>query len=156
MLASDAPDELKSYDLVWLIHLIGDVHQPLHCVTRVIHDDPKGDKGGNDCKLVGKPDNIHSVWDGIVGDARELQPAVDFGKSLPDAPKSKARKTDEKIWIGESYKLARQKIYVKPIGKDNGPFEMTDKYKQTARKIGEERVELAGARLANLLNEELK
>lgn len=125
VLASDAPDELKSYDLVWLIHLIGDVHQPLHCVTRVIHDDPHGDKGGNDCKLVGKPDNIHSVWDGIVGDARELQPAVEFGKSLPDAP-------------------------------NNGPFGMTEKYKQQARKIGEERVELAGTRLASLLNTELR
>lgn len=87
VLASDSSDELKSYDLVWLVHLVGDVHQPLHCVTRVIHDDPQGDKEGNDCKLNGKPDNIHSIWDGIIGDARELQPAVDYGKSLPDAPK---------------------------------------------------------------------
>src|SRR6202042_1762839 len=33
VLASAEPDELKSYDLVWLLHLVGDVHQPLHCVT---------------------------------------------------------------------------------------------------------------------------
>jgi S1/P1 Nuclease len=156
VLASDAPDELKSYDLVWLVHLVGDVHQPLHCVTRVIHDDPNGDKGGNDCKLIGKPDNIHSVWDGIVGDDRALQPAIDFAKSLPDAPKSLAKKSDEKIWIAESYKLARSKVYVKPLGKTNGPFEMTEKYKEQARRIGEQRIELAGARLANLLNTELK
>lgn len=155
-LASDSPDDLKSYDLVWLVHLVGDVHQPLHCVTRVIHDDPTGDKGGNDCKLNGKPDNIHSIWDGIVGDARDLQPAVDFAKSLPDAPKSQAREKDEKVWIAESYKLARKNVYTKPIGKTNGPFDLTDKYKQQARKIGEQRIELAGARLANLLNEELK
>ena len=31
---SAAPDELKSYDLVWLLHLVGDVHQPLHTITR--------------------------------------------------------------------------------------------------------------------------
>ena len=156
VLASDSPDDLKSYDLVWLIHLVGDVHQPLHCVTRVIHDDPYGDKGGNDCKVNGKPDNIHSIWDGIVGDARELQPAIDFAKSLPDAPKSQAKKSDEKIWIAESVKLARKSVYTKPIGKTNGPFELTEKYKQQARKIGEQRIELAGARLADLLNTELK
>jgi S1/P1 Nuclease len=156
VLASDSTDDLKSYDLVWLIHLVGDVHQPLHCVTRVIHDDPNGDKGGNDCKLTGKPDNLHSEWDGIVGDDRTLQPAVDFGKNLPDAPKGQAKKKDEKVWIAESFKLARKKVYAKPIGKTNGPFELTDEYKQQARKIGEERVELAGARLANLLNTELK
>lgn len=156
VLSSDSPDDLKSYDLVWLIHLVGDVHQPLHCATRVTHDYPKGDKGGNDCKLKGKPNNIHSVWDGIVGDALELQPAVNFGKSLPDAPKSQAKKKDEKVWIAESYKLVRKNVYTQPIGKNNGPFDLTDKYKQRARKIGEQRVELAGARLANLLNTELK
>ena len=31
---SGASDELKSYDLVWLLHLVGDVHQPLHATTR--------------------------------------------------------------------------------------------------------------------------
>jgi hypothetical protein len=30
VLSSNKPDELKSYDLVWLLHLVGDVHQPLH------------------------------------------------------------------------------------------------------------------------------
>ncbi len=155
-LASDSSDQLKSYDLVWLVHLIGDVHQPLHCVTRVIHDDPKGDKGGNDCKLVGKPDNLHSLWDGAVGDDKALQPAITFAQNLPDAKKSQSKKGDTKTWVDESYKLARQKVYKSPIGKSNGPFEMTDKYKQQARKIGEERVELAGARLADLLNNELK
>ena len=39
VLASDEPDALKSYDLVWLIHLIGDIHQPLHATTRVTNED---------------------------------------------------------------------------------------------------------------------
>src|SRR5580704_1250491 len=34
-LATNEADALKSYDLVWLIHMVGDVHQPLHCATRV-------------------------------------------------------------------------------------------------------------------------
>src|SRR6266481_6984794 len=41
VLASTKPDPLKSYDLVWLLHLVGDVHQPLHCATRVRRSDPE-------------------------------------------------------------------------------------------------------------------
>ena len=33
-LASKVSDDLKSYDLVWLIHLVGDAHQPLHATSR--------------------------------------------------------------------------------------------------------------------------
>ncbi len=154
--ASGQSDDLKSYDLVWLLHLVGDVHQPLHCVTRVTEAEPGGDKGGNDCKLKGQPDNLHSVWDGIVGDDRALKPAIDFAKTLPDLKNSASKKSDEKVWIKESYKLAKTAAYAKPIGKTNGPWVMTDDYKTKARKIGLERVELAGARLANLLNSELK
>ncbi len=31
---TDASDDIKSYDLVWLEHLVGDVHQPLHATSR--------------------------------------------------------------------------------------------------------------------------
>ena len=46
-----ARDALKSYDLSWLLHLVGDVHQPLHASTRVSSTDPGGDAGGNLLKL---------------------------------------------------------------------------------------------------------
>jgi len=41
VLKSNSSDDRKSYDLVWLLHLLGDVHQPLHCVTRVSADHPR-------------------------------------------------------------------------------------------------------------------
>ncbi|HEV2729004.1 MAG TPA: S1/P1 nuclease, partial [Terriglobales bacterium] len=50
VLASNDPDAKKSYDLVWLEHLVGDVHQPLHAATRVSSTDPNGDAGGNKVK----------------------------------------------------------------------------------------------------------
>ena len=75
VLASSQPDELKSYDLVWLVHLIGDVHQPLHAVTRFTKSYPKGDGGGNLLKLFGDADaNLHSYWDDLPGtDLQVLQ-----------------------------------------------------------------------------------
>src|SRR5882672_12585882 len=52
VLASSQSDDLKSYDLVWLLHLIGDIHQPLHATTRVSQVETKGDAGGNAVKLL--------------------------------------------------------------------------------------------------------
>jgi len=39
-------DDLKAFDLSWLLHLVGDLHQPLHCTTRVSQGHPGGDAGG--------------------------------------------------------------------------------------------------------------
>ena len=39
--------DLASYDLPWLVHLTGDVHQPLHCTSRFTKPQPHGDQGGN-------------------------------------------------------------------------------------------------------------
>src|SRR5580698_3768900 len=46
ILNSAAADGLKSYDLAWLLHLVGDVHQPLHATTRISMALPQGDIGG--------------------------------------------------------------------------------------------------------------
>jgi len=43
-----ASDEVKSYDLAWLVHLVGDLHQPLHATARFVASDPDGDAGGLD------------------------------------------------------------------------------------------------------------
>lgn len=58
----------QSYALRLLIHYLGDIHQPLHCLSRVDKDYPVGDKGGNDFKLPNhySADNLHSVWDAVV------------------------------------------------------------------------------------------
>ena len=41
------PADPEAYDLPWLIHLTGDVHQPLHCTSRFLKSQPHGDPGGN-------------------------------------------------------------------------------------------------------------
>src|SRR5581483_2849313 len=45
VLAGSDNDELKSYDMVWLLHIVGDVHQPLHATTRVSSAQVDGDSG---------------------------------------------------------------------------------------------------------------
>jgi len=51
-----------------LIHYVGDIHQPLHCTSRVNHDYPKGDRGGNNVPIAPRGDinELHAVWDSVV------------------------------------------------------------------------------------------
>src|SRR5262249_33853255 len=69
--STNATGEERAVYLSWLIHLIGDLHQPLHCSTLVTADypAPSGDKGGNGFFV--KPGergvNLHSVWDQALG-----------------------------------------------------------------------------------------
>lgn len=59
-----ASDDVKSYDLVWLLHLVGDVHQPLHATSRFDQAQPDGNRGGNLVALCAKPckDELHAFW----------------------------------------------------------------------------------------------
>ena len=57
--------------LRFLLHMVGDLHQPLHAVARCTPLTPDGDAGGNDFKLLpgsaGDIDNLHSMWDSMGG-----------------------------------------------------------------------------------------
>ena len=57
-----------AFNLRLLIHYAGDIHQPLHTVSRYAKDFPHGDMGGNLFNLSLK-DNItelHALWDSTV------------------------------------------------------------------------------------------
>jgi hypothetical protein len=52
-----------------LLHLVGDIHQPLHAVARYSDETPNGDRGGNDFLITNVPftDNLHGFWDSGFG-----------------------------------------------------------------------------------------
>jgi S1/P1 Nuclease len=149
-------EKLKSYDLSWLLHLIGDLHQPLHATTRVRAADPDGDDGGNGVKLT-SPANLHTFWDGVLGGGDAPSTALNAILTLPNAPANAVNDLNVDHWINESFDAAKQTTYKSPpIGAGAGPFTLTLAYKTTARNLAEKRIALAGARLAKILNEELK
>jgi hypothetical protein len=157
VLGSNSDDALKSYDLVWLLHLVGDVHQPLHCTTRVSVNDQQGDSGGNGVSL--SSGNLHSYWDDLLGTGTPkgaLKSVIRNGKKLPSPDSSKAAISDEKVWINESFQAAQQTVYQPPVGPGDGPFSLNSSYKTGAKKLAQERIALAGIRLANLINSNLK
>jgi hypothetical protein len=155
-LTSSVSDKIKSYDLVWLLHLVGDVHQPLHSTTRVGATDLQGDNGGNNVKLSDPSKELHAFWDGLPGDSSNVTDVITYGKTLTAADPLLAKKSDASDWIKESFDIAQTTVYSGPIGTGDGPFAITQAYKDNAQKIAAERVELAGERLANLINDELK
>ena len=157
-LASRRSDALKSYDLTWLLHLVGDVHQPLHCATRVSAVRPDGDAGGNGVALSCRGcSGLHAFWDGLLGPADATPAAViAVARTLPEPDAAAAAKRDERDWIAESFALAREKVYGPPIGPGAGPYQPTTGYRNMARALVRKRIALAGARLANLLNGELR
>jgi hypothetical protein len=63
--------------LKFIVHFVGDIHQPLHCVDDFSKfPPPEGDKGGNKVHLTyfGKPMNFHSLWDGgIIEEALDIE-----------------------------------------------------------------------------------
>jgi S1/P1 Nuclease len=156
VLASTSADGLKSYDLTWLLHLVGDVHQPLHASTRVSSTDPDGDAGGNSVKLDCSKCELHAFWDDLLGTQNNLKTVTKAARKLPKANAALAAKSDEKDWIAESFTESQQTVYAAPIAAGDGPFTLTAQYKKNAGKLAKQRVALAGARLANLLNTELK
>lgn len=155
--SSDASDDVKSYDLVWLLHLVGDVHQPLHATSRFTHDLPDGDRGGNSVKLCQRPckNELHAFWDNLFGTGTSTRAAINAARNLDDAPDGSASNQDVSSWIVESFELAKDNVYKSPIGVGEGPFTINDTYRRKAKVLANERAAIAGARLAKLLNDAL-
>ncbi len=174
-------DKNKAIDLAWLMHGVGDMHQPLHAVT-LIGDGfapPDGDRGGNGI-LVGYQSaagkemvtNLHSFWDGALGTVQMEQFTVD---SLPalrarakeimtkhplaSLPQMKTHLTPES-WAEESYEAAKKSAYLNgdilKLPKPRTSYQLPPDYVPHAQEVAEERAALAGYRLAALLHAELK
>lgn len=167
VLASSQPEELKSYDLTWLLHLVGDIHQPLHATNRITKSLPKGDAGGNLVKLFGDAaSHLHSYWDDLPGSDCKfcndkiqcVNRAVVLGKTLPPASAKAARIADAAVWTRESFDYTRTTVYRQPIGTESQPYTIVpgSLYERRAYQLARRRLAEAGARLANLLNSELK
>jgi hypothetical protein len=149
-------DDVKSYDLVWLEHIVGDVHQPLHCTSRFTASQKDGDNGGNFVKLSGDPAHLHTFWDDLLGTAGDHDAAIAAAHGLTAPSTTLAKVTDEAVWIDESFEAAKAHAYKAPIGGGDGPYAVTAAYTNSARALARKRVALAGARLARLLTDALK
>jgi len=155
--SASVSDDVKSYDLVWLEHIVADVHQPLHCTSRFDATQRAGDSGGNFVKLNGDPSTLHGFWDNLLGTANtDRAAAVAAARKLEPPPASLATVNDEAAWIDEGVEIAKSRAYVDPIGVGEGPFAVNAAYAQSAAAVARTRAALAAARLARLLSDALR
>lgn len=99
----DLPQELKQMYLRILIHLVGDIHQPMH-VGRA------EDSGGNEIKVTwfNRPINLHTLWDSELVEFQQLS-YTEYAKAVNLASSEQVKswqKDDLSKWIFESYKMA--------------------------------------------------
>jgi hypothetical protein len=143
-----APKPARADALRFLIHFIGDVHQPLHAADN-------GDKGGNAFTvfLRGKHTNLHHVWDNDVVDifGRDAGTvAFQINSSLSPAQKAQDSGGAPAGWANESLAAARG-IY----GQIRNPNLPRD-YAQRQSGLTRDRLARAGLRLAAVLNRILR
>jgi S1/P1 nuclease len=119
-----ASAEERAIYLSWLLHLVGDIHQPLHCTMLVSERFPRGDRGGN-LALIRRaadqpPTNLHLLWDTVLGETispaaldRSVAECQDLEKQCGD---SLARSTKEHTspisWAAESFETAKESAYL--------------------------------------------
>lgn len=105
---SSATRDEKALALRFTIHIIGDLHQPLHAGNGA-------DRGGNDFKVVfyGEPSNLHSVWDSGLIDREALsfsEWALWLGPKISKRDVAAWSSADPEVWVAESVAL-RDTIY---------------------------------------------
>lgn len=148
----DNPDAERAWALVWLIHLTGDLHQPLHCVSRM-HD-----QGGNQVLLRGRWKNLHELWDEALGTDSSPAAVESLGMNLIRAAEAgeiePVKRANAGDWVEEGTRLSIQFVYPGLAGASapDGTISVPPAYRRVAAGIAARRVTLAGFRLAALLN----
>jgi hypothetical protein len=142
------PREKRIEALKFVVHIVGDVHQPMH-VSRA------EDKGGNDIKLHydGHDSNLHRVWDSELIKTQGLtytQMATEYNH-----PKRKLarqwRHDSPEQWLFESYQLS-QKQYAEAPADAN----LDQQYYTSHIGVVDQRLQQGGIRLAEVLNKTLR
>ncbi|MBR9727557.1 S1/P1 nuclease [Shewanella intestini] len=138
----------KAEALAFYVHLLADLHQPLHVGYR--HD-----SGGNKYKVLwfNKPTNLHKVWDTLIIDYPQLS-AQQYGKLLRYVPPKQQQQWltgNYFSWATES-KTMRQFAYKLPANNHNKPANISSQYRISNQIRLEQRMQQAGFRLAHKLN----
>ena len=144
--------------LKFLIHFVGDVHQPLHASDH-------NDRGGNCIGLSPSPDghdtNLHAYWDtGVVealgGSAGAI--AAKLNAQITPAEAQVWSRGDASAWAMQSFRLAAQDVYAlpaRPTCGEHGSLALSGAYQAQAQRDAALQLKRAGVRMAALINRAL-
>ncbi len=167
----------RAIALCWILHLVGDIHQPLHATTHFSPQYPEGDRGGNLAMVLRTPNqwysqiNLHLLWDEMLGTYRAPEMIGYVASGLRGDPRFARDKLPELKahdfagWARESHDLAVTAVYL------NGQLQTANQnavradhdrqvkipplpadYCAKGEEVASRRAILAGYRIADLLN----
>jgi hypothetical protein len=153
-----ASREDKQLALRFVVHLVGDLHQPLH-------NGKCCDKGGNDVKVTwfGKPTNLHVVWDSQIVDEEQLsftELAAKLERHISNDDVIRWWDINPRDWMSESAQI-RDTLYPPPAKPKKGqkakkgqPLlpDLSYGYVFKFTPVMERRLSQGGVRLAAYLN----
>jgi hypothetical protein len=147
----DASGRERLEALKFVVHFVGDIHQPLHASN-------DHDRGGNDVTVtfMGRQTNLHAVWDsGIIepavrGDERGY--ALQLIRNITPIEISQWSQGDPISWANESHDVATSAVY----GELQHAGALPDSYPAQALPIVNQQLQRAGVRLAKVLNQCLR
>ncbi|XP_031505811.1 nuclease P1-like [Nymphaea colorata] len=138
----------------YLVHLVGDIHQPLHSVALFNESFPKGDVGGNFLKVVlknGSTSNFHSYWDAggylLQNDSWVMVRPLKMQNLT--ALKEVASQLVNQYGKEESFLIAQNTTYPY-VATTN---KLNDEYIHLTYETSKKRITLAGFRLANYIKD---
>ncbi|CAI2376743.1 unnamed protein product [Moneuplotes crassus] len=153
-----------SFSWRYLLHLIGDIHQPLHASTMFSAQFPDGDMGGNLFMIDYEAEdmnNLHSLWDASVDQYGSIWAPLsddewtsigEFADSIMkmyprESVQARVDITDPRVWAKESFNLAKEVVYSDLKSGDK----ITPEYLKIGRKAVNEQLAVGGYRLADAL-----
>lgn len=152
--------------LKYLVHLIGDLHQPFHVTTNTNPQDLAANRV-RVTSLSGRSTNLHDVWDadlvesGLKQSARSVGDyATQLTKNFSQSPAGQTNRISTQGsatgWALEAHKLAWD-AYKHPNGEfmvaDKRSWTLDQQYYATNVKVVEVQLTRAGLRLAKILND---
>src|SRR5205814_136992 len=136
--------EQQVYALPWLLHLAGDIHQPLHVIQRFTEDFPRGDRGGNSVRLRGTS-KLHSYWDSRLGMSQTDRFLAQLAETIERRhPAPRQIEMNPAHWAEESFKLKDQVYAFTGSGTTDSPAVLSDAYAVKARDIAYAQAAMAG------------
>ena len=164
-----APAADRAVALCWILHLAGDIHQPLHAADFYSAEYPDGDAGGNLRYVLDpethEPMSLHWFWDQAVNRAadasaeRALQLVQQFPRAnFPQWRDRGSGVSDFAGWAAESYALARDTAYTPDLltgTTAQAAAAMPAAYVVGATEVARRQATLSGYRIAELLRSAL-
>ena len=154
------PDRERLQALAFLVHFVGDMHQPMHAGDR-------GDLGGNrfaaSYGMIAGRTNLHSIWDGFLAERSISTPPPDAAGLLAElspAERESAKQGSVADWAQESWQAARDFAYGTMLPDPCAPMPaerpvLREEQVRTLIPVVRRQVVRGGLRLARLLDEAL-